>query len=174
MNYIKWATEILKLKPQNVLPVVLFMGFILIAPIKWLNTFGITTLVNNYRQWIAITFLASCALLISPVVLWIIRIVNNKISNFKFSKAGIAYLNGLTPDEKDILKFYIIQQKRTHDLDVRNGTVMGLVHANIIYQSSRLSDCMQFSFNIQPWAWDFLNNNRHLLGIIDEQMSKNI
>lgn len=167
MNYIKSAIEVLKLKPRNILPIVIFLGFILIAPIKWLEALKIATLVNNYRQWIAITFLASCSLLISPVVLWVICIIYNKVIYLKLRRAGIIYLKNLTPDEKNILKFYIIQQKRTQELDVRNGTVLGLVRVHVIHQSSRLSDCMLFSFNIEPWAWKFLNNNRKLLGLVE-------
>lgn len=164
MDITNW-TRILRLKPRNAIPVVLFMGFILIAPVKWLNTLGIATLVHNYRQWIAIALLASCALLISPVILWVVRNINNKISNLEFRRNGKRYLKSLTPDEKDILNFYIFEQKRTQILDFTDGTVMGLVHARIIYQASRLTRGMTLPFNIQQRAWDFLNNNNHLLRI---------
>lgn len=170
MDFTNW-TKILKLQPRNVLPVVLFMGFILVAPIKWLDAFRITALVNDYRQYVAIIFLASCALLVSPIIFWISNIVKEKIANSRYLRAiqitGKDYLQGLTRDEINILKFYIINQTRTQVMDSRNGIVNGLVQVNIIYRSSRLSETnsLDFPYNIQPWAWNYLNSNKGLLDI---------
>ncbi|MCP4256229.1 MAG: hypothetical protein GY774_01725 [Planctomycetes bacterium] len=168
MNIIKW-TEVLKLPPKYILPVMIFTGFFLIVPKTWLNTLGITTLISNYCQYITIAFLASCALLISHIFFWITNIIKDKIINAKYLRAiqitGKDYLQRLTPDEKNILKFYIINQKRTQVLDPTDGTVNGLVRINIIYLSARSSTSLGFPYNLQPWAWDFLNNNKGLLGI---------
>jgi len=48
-----------------------------------------------------------------------------------------------------------------------NGVIKGLILEDILYRSSSVSlprhGFMSFAFNIQPWAWEYLNKHSYLL-----------
>ena len=46
-----------------------------------------------------------------------------------------------------------------------NGTVMSLVAEGILFRPGALGYAERFPFNIAPWAWDYLDKNRDLLGV---------
>lgn len=88
--------------------------------------------------------------------------------------AGISYLKKrqkrlhcLTKQEKEILKRYIFNETRTDYFNCNDGVIKGLEIESIIFRSSNVSSMsygtFSFSYNIQPWAWDYLNKNTDLL-----------
>ncbi|MBU2802589.1 hypothetical protein HFV02_10085, partial [Acidithiobacillus caldus] len=53
---------------------------------------------------------------------------------------------------------------RSCTLNNASGVVGGLVAEEIIYRSSSMGQFgAYFSYNIQPWAWDYLRKNPHLI-----------
>jgi hypothetical protein len=47
---------------------------------------------------------------------------------------------------------------------MHDGMVGGLQAERIIYRASSLGQSFDyFAYNIQPWAWEYLNKNRKLL-----------
>lgn len=88
-----------------------------------------------------------------------------KINDYHFWKARKKRLHRLSAEEKQILRAYIERQTRSLNLDVMSGVVNGLEQETIIYRASSLGHLMAgFAYNIQPWAWDYLNEHRDLLG----------
>lgn len=161
MDISKW-TNILKLKPVNIFPVIIFTGILLFAPKSWHNAFRLATFIDNYCQWLYVAFIASISLLSPHVFIYI----NTKVSDFKYNRGVIFYLQTLTKDEINILKPYIIKKSRTQQLDIRDGVVTGLAEAQIIYSSSEIGHLDSgFSFNINKRAWDYLNKHKRLLGL---------
>jgi hypothetical protein len=90
--------------------------------------------------------------------------------------AGVFYLKKrqkrlhcLTKHEKEILKRYIFNETRTDYFECNDGVIKGLEIESIIFRSSTISSTryghgvFTFSYNIQPWAWDYLNKNTDLL-----------
>jgi hypothetical protein len=70
----------------------------------------------------------------------------------------------LTEDEKAILRGYIEGQTRTQYLAMSNGTVGQFVVEKILFRASSLGSVADyFPYNIQPWAWDYLNNHPEVL-----------
>jgi hypothetical protein len=90
-----------------------------------------------------------------------------KYNDYRLLRAGKKRLHRLTIEEKQILRGYVEGQTRSMNLNVSSGIVNGLVGESIIYRASNLSNpmagFMAFSYNIQPWAWDYLNKHRDLL-----------
>jgi hypothetical protein len=45
-----------------------------------------------------------------------------------------------------------------------DGVIQGLVAEKILYRSANVGSLITgFAYNVQPWAWDFLNANPHVL-----------
>jgi hypothetical protein len=62
------------------------------------------------------------------------------------------------------LRGYIEDGTRTQDLPMHDGVVGGLQAERIIFRATVLSRGWdEFAYNIQPWAWEYLNKHRKLL-----------
>lgn len=96
-----------------------------------------------------------------------IGLVADKYNHHRFLLAGKKRLHRLTIEEKQILGRYIKGQTRSVYLNFNSGVVNGLVNETIIYRASNASNpeygYAAFAYNIQPWAWDYLNKHRDLL-----------
>ncbi|MGD0959553.1 MAG: super-infection exclusion protein B [Methylomonas sp.] len=83
-------------------------------------------------------------------------------------------LCNLTDAEKNILAEYINNKTRTCYLNYSDGVVKGLEHETIIYRSSDVNSyhhgLLVFSYNIQPWAWDYLNKNPNIILINKDEI----
>lgn len=90
-----------------------------------------------------------------------------KWDHHSFLRSGKKRLHRLTVEEKQILRQYVNGQTRSVHLSINSGVVSGLVSEGIIYRSSDLSNPhygrTAFAYNIQPWAWDYLNKHGDLL-----------
>ena len=156
--------DAIKLSPKYLIPLFFASGFLLFSPTEYSAILGLDNFVASYRSWIGLVFLVSSALLLSHLLTSGWTWVNRKYDSQKSFSSATNRLRNLTPDEKVVLGGYIFNQTKTQVLDMMDGVVNGLVHAGIIYQASTLGSLFEgFAYNIQPWAWDFLNKNKHLL-----------
>ncbi len=73
-------------------------------------------------------------------------------------------LRNLTEDEKDAVRPYIDDDKRTQKFKLSSGIGEGLKAKAILYKSSQLGEYGDFfPYNIQDYAFDYLMKNKHLL-----------
>ncbi len=73
-------------------------------------------------------------------------------------------LQNLSIQEKQILCGYILNGTKTQYFMLEDGVVQGLEHSHIIYRSSGMGSLLHgFSYNIQPWAHEYLVKNVHLI-----------
>jgi transposase len=158
----------IKLSPRYLLPIVLVTGFLLFASKDTLEIFGLAGLVSDYRSWLGLVFLLFAFLLVSAAITsglsLAYRWIKQKRKNAAFLRRGRERLRHLSEPEKEILRRYIEGQTRTQYLAMSDGVVNGLVHEGILYRASTLSSFLDhFAYNIQPWAWDYLNDHPKLL-----------
>lgn len=84
--------------------------------------------------------------------------------SFFYQKNTKEYLQKLTSDEKDILKYFIENNVRTQYLDYSNGTANGLQAKKIIFCSSNIGIYgTTISYNIQDVAFDILKKHPEYL-----------
>lgn len=135
-------------------------GILLFLPQDYLAVIGLDNLVAVYKSWIGLLLLVSFLFVLGDAFNWVTKqySIRKKYSSWK------KRLHNLTPEEKIILLGYIDGNTRTQTLDYKSGVVMGLVHEKIIYQASVVGELFTgFDYNIQPWAWEYLSENRQLL-----------
>jgi len=157
------VTTWLKIAPSAAWSLVVVIGLMLWGPDWFKCGLGLETFITEYRNYLGVFFLLSLIGGLTPV--W--RIVGTEIREYQIARLGKKRLKNLTPDEKDILKGFIDQNTRTQNLSVGDGVVMGLTHEAIIYRSAPIGSpapgTAYFDYNIQPWAWKFLQKNADLL-----------
>jgi len=156
--------EWIKLSPRYLLPLSLFTGFLLFAPAKWLFVFGLVGFVSDYRSWFGLAFLLSTALLLSAAIMAMWELAKRKWDASKLMSRWQRRLHNLSEREKDILRRYIEEETRTQYWQASDGVVGGLVDEQVLYRARNLSRMGgYFACNIQPWAWEYLNEHRKLL-----------
>ncbi len=157
--------EFLKLLLQTevALFLLVFSGILVFAPTDLLDTLGVAPLVIQYRSSLGAIFLLCVSVLVVRMGTSVVRGVKHKYDNSRLRKAREARLHDLTPQERTILDSYFSEQTRTQELDSTDGVVNGLEHAGIIYRSSIVGELESWAYNIQPWAWDYLNAHPDLL-----------
>ena len=90
--------------------------------------------------------------------------IKRKYTYFKNKNNREKRLKQLTNGEKIILSTYINKKSKTQVLDYRDGNVCELETFRIIRQASNISQGhTMFYYNIQPWAWEYLNKHKELL-----------
>ena len=155
--------EGIKLSPKYLLPIALASGFLLFGPPNYIAVLGLDAFVFSYRTWIGLILLLSSTLLLSHLLYGSWHWVSRQLQDLRFKSSGRKRLANLTREEKETLREFILKQTRTQRLDFTSGVVTGLEHDKIIYQAAGVGSVMGFDYNIQPWAWDYLNKNKRLL-----------
>jgi hypothetical protein len=160
-------SDLIKLQPKYLIGISIATGVLLFGTdTVVLKGIGLVEFTDKYRVWIGVTFLIVTSLLVAHFVDDIRKLISGKRTERQVLAYGKKYLKALTPDEKKILKKYIEENTKTQNLNYTDGTVQELNNANIIYMSSSLSKFHTiFPFNIQPWAWEYLNKNKHLVEV---------
>lgn len=164
-NIAEYIVGWLKLSVRHLLPVFLITGVLLFIPPDLLTTFGVNDFVKNDRKWIGLAFLTSGALLISHFWCWL---KDKLVERWRIRNIKRTILN-LSPEEKNILADYILQQTKSQQLSLLDGTANGLEASHLIYRSSNIgSEWGEFAYNIQLWAWEELNAHP---GLLEPQLS---
>jgi Super-infection exclusion protein B len=155
-GWIKW------LKPQVVGIVFVGSALLILMPDSWLSGLGGLGLVGfrrTNRTWIGLAFLVSIACLIVYALPTGYAFLKRDLLN-RYARQR---LHKLTPDEKTILRGYIDGETRTQYFNRTNGIVLGLVAEGILFLPTNMGQLERFPFNIQSWAWDYLDKHRDLL-----------
>ena len=162
-------TDWLKLSPKYLFPISLATGFLVFAPVNLLELFGLVAFVSQYKPYIGVAFLLSASLLLSSWLTGLGGWVLDRVRESKALRSGKKRLHNLTEEEQKILRRYILKKTRTQYLNVDDGVASGLVSAGVIYRSSNVGRLTVFPFNIQPWAWKYLNEHPKLLSSSEDK-----
>lgn len=149
--------EWIKLSPKYLFAIAIICGFLLFAPTDWMEMLGLGTFIEAARPWVGIIFVVSAVLFAVNIIFDGWALGNSFFTSRSKRKKQIDRLHKLTSEEKEILLGFILGQTKTQYLGYGDGVVNGLEAATIIYRSSNVGDVDRWSYNIQPWVWDILN-----------------
>lgn len=133
-------------------------------PIDYTDKLQLTNIILDYKAWISGLFLVSGVMLVVRFIFGVSRFVSGKRRILGAMKTRKRKLHNLTPQEKKILLQYFTSKTTSQPLPINDGVVNELAAYKIISRSSSLSQwgtC--FSYNIQPWARDYLSKRPELL-----------
>ncbi len=165
--------DILKLSPKYFLGIAIASGVLVFSPSNLIEKIGLENLVKNYRMWIGGVFLISLTLTIIETLIWILNKITKSMRKRNTLNIRMQRLHNLSADEREILRYYFYYNTRSQILNCLDGTVRELEFYRIIYRAGNIAPVMLNSnfdniespmpYNIQPWAWDYLNQNLNLL-----------
>jgi hypothetical protein len=165
MEYLQKFFELLKAPIRVIIGAFVVDSILIFAPASFLQSLG----VLQYREKGKPYFGWLLALLSAWIVAAIAGAIEDKIRSYFFLRIMKKRLTLLTTEEKNILRNYIEGKTRSLYLDIGSGIVQGLVDASIIYRATSISSPIHgfgaFAYNIQQWAWEYLNDHRDLLRI---------
>jgi len=169
MGIVGKLKEWLSLEVVPLLGILLFTSFLLFLPTVALEKLNLAEFKNTYSTYFGLGLIFSSALLIALTLnaFWRVFLSHwlKDIANVYFYKKEV---KNLTDEEKAILNYFIKGKTRSASLSITDGVVLGLETRKIIVRVGNVGTCamsMSFPFNIQPWAWGFLNKNPHLLEV---------
>lgn len=151
----------LAVKP--LLAVAVASGFLLFSSAPFVAKLGMTKLIADYRSWLGLALVISCAYLLAHALVFLAQHGRDTFEARATRKARMAFLKGLTPDEKGRLVPYIHDQRASVVYQITDGVVQGLVAKGILFRSANVGYGTAFSFNIQPWVRQEIEKNGALL-----------
>lgn len=166
MKSLQSILDAVKLNPKYLFGIMVFTGTLLyIGNGGYLNDFGFSeTLYEKSKVWISLTLILAASMFISHIIFFLFE--KSKV-NYKWHvnmRALKKKLHVLTNIEKEILRYYIDNNENSQLLSYVDGNVKELEQWKIIYRASTLSARGRiFPYNLQPWAREYLIENRHLL-----------
>jgi len=153
-----------KLKIKELFAIIFIASLIItVIPVKWANRIKIESLRNTYQTYITLCIIIIGAYYLSCLVGRIKDFVLGKIFNGK--KVAINYMKKtMSPEEMKLLieTFYDANNNRfssTGKIEFSDGRKAPLEMKYIIYRASQIGYADIFSYNLQPYALDFLNKN---------------
>ena len=112
MNSITEAVKTFNdLAVKPLLAVAVASGLLVFAPAPIVAKLGMDKFVTDYRSWLGLALVISCAYLFAHAVDFLAKHVRNKFRSSAIRKTQIEYLKGLAPDEKSRIAPYIADQK---------------------------------------------------------------
>jgi len=161
---IEYFKLIIAQTPKILLGLSLFCICGIIAPDSLLSKVGLLNIREYTKQWLAILFVLSVALLISHSFFGLFPFIKGRINGWLVVHRGKIRLKNLTHEEKEILSGNIKNDTMTQTFNCTDGSVLALENEHIIYRASELSiGFTAFPYNIQPWARQHLIKNPKLL-----------
>ena len=162
-KFLNW----IQLSPKLVLVLWLPLFLLCFAPNAWLSRLGLSEFKVTFKLWFGIGFVVTSSMLLVHLgsSAW------ERLSQWRSTRKAKLALHDLTPREKEILSYYIINNTRSQSLPINSGVVRVLESRLVLIRASNMSHpgSMGFDYAIQPWAWDYLRKNPHLLDGAEEE-----
>lgn len=164
MEVLKGALDFIKLAPRYLFALGFASGFLLWTDKSILDSLGVKDFVSSNKFYLGLTFVLASALFVVDIFVRLLDRARQKWAFREYKRFIVERLHMLTEDEKQILRFYIVNNTRANSLKIDDGVVQGLATAQIIYRSASVGDLLRgWAFNISDVAWDYLHKNPHLL-----------
>lgn len=155
--------DYLKIPTKALTALCLFFAILLFSGKTFLASLGLFELIEKFRAYIGAGFLLSLSIIAVNAIASLATFIKPWVVQYYLIKEGQKHLKALTPEEKQILKYYIKNNTKNQTLDFMNGTVNLLQQNKIIVRISNVGSASGFDYVIQPWAWDYLRTNTNLL-----------
>lgn len=173
MSVIKEIQDGLKafgeLAVKPLLAVALSSGFFLFSPSSLLDSAGMTDLVRDYRSWLGMAFVLSCAYLVAHAVKYFADGLKSWNKARLLNKQRLKWLRSLTPDEKARLIPYIRDERASVTYPVEDGVIGSLQRKGILSRATSIGHATRgFPYNLQSWAREVLTESPEYLDGAEE------
>jgi len=150
----------LKFTTKYVLAIVIASGVLLFLDNSVLQTIGLADFVNEFRSWIEVVFWIFGILLIINIVISFYIWGGKRYEAYLLSNGRKNHLLNPSPEEKEVLLGYFLKDSRRQDFDITDEVAANLAVDDII-KSTNIWTGEKCAFEIQPWAWEYLQKHAH-------------
>lgn len=158
--------EWLKLSPRYLFAVTVACSLLLFLPASTLKNLGLIDIQKSFRPWFGVIWIVCIALMATHGLIAVGLWGKGKLKRYRLLRRGRRRLHNLTSEEKRRLAPYIAKNTRTQLFTYTDGVVLELEVCGIIRRASIISEAFfEFPYNIQPWAWGYLNKHPELVGL---------
>jgi hypothetical protein len=148
--------EVIKWVRESVRPVVVILvlaAIVLFSPHPWASKLGLSQGFSNYRFLAFLCFVGSAV--------W--------LSSFAFEnhynhRRGKRYLNHLTEEERNVLKPFILNAKKTQAFRMNLGIARHLAQQHLLIETPTEDVRGHTVFVIDDWVYSHLRKHPELLG----------
>ena len=158
-----FLTAIKEKSPAFFSVVLISSAVLLFAPNSFISCLGLSGFVLKYKSEIGFSFLFAASFLIIAITIFLIRKalswIKVKSTRKKNNLLREKYMENLTKDEVLYLLPYLFGVN-TLKFQMEDGVRGGLKAKEIIYRASNVGSMIDgISYNINPWALEYLKNN---------------
>lgn len=153
-----------KFKLRDLISILLMVSFsVTVMPNNWILKLGINDFVNKYRMYISLCLILCSSYFLVILIEKLVSFTCRKLYNYK--KIAIKYMkNDMSINEMQLIvqTFYDKNSKKFNSsgyIDMSDGRKAALESKHIIYLASQFSCYDTFAYNLQPYAFKFLNKN---------------
>jgi hypothetical protein len=158
------VTAVRKAGPSIYLAALIASALLLFLPDNVLARIGLAHLLDTYRMYVGVIFIASASLLAVSMILSVGAPLLDMLDTWRLHRSGLKTLRDLTDDEKRFLRPYIHSGENTQYAQYSDGVVRGLDHKGVIYRASNVSmPGGGFPFNLQPYMRRLLKEHSYLI-----------
>jgi len=147
---IKWIRE--SIRPVVVLLIVSALALFL--PHLWLTDIGIEDWLQKFRPWAILFFAVS--------LVWLCTFPIEKQYHHQKRRR---YLRQLTNQERDVLKVFILDAKKTQSFAMNLATARHLVQQYLLIETSTTDLRGHHVFAMDSWVFSYLKEHPELVGI---------
>lgn len=161
LEWLKGILDFRKLPPWFLGALAAASGLALIVSGPVATALGLSGAKPEHRFWLGLTLVFSCSALLLRAggTLW--QVLAKRARKCRDLRAYRVALTTLSRQEKEVLRRYLDSGSKTQLLSYTGGIASSLEAAGIIYRASNISvrgvPGTPFPYNLQPWAWDYLN-----------------
>jgi Super-infection exclusion protein B len=163
VDFFKQIVEAFKLGPYVFFAVALASGAVLFGSPEFAKRLGVDSVLAAQRVWVGGTFLLSSTLFVSSIAARFWKTLSPILVERWNNRQRIKTLLAITAQERDILAEYVRANTSTRYYPPNDGVIGGLVGKGILYRSSNIGSMDSFPYNVQPWAWKYLERNAALV-----------
>jgi hypothetical protein len=156
----------IKLSSRQVLAAAIATALFLFLPDHLAKALGLAGIRELLRPVAGAILLISIGVLIAHAAWTFGGWLRAQLHRASIRRRAIRRLNDLTIAEQEFLKPYLLDDTRSRVASVSDGVARELRQEGILRVSSQISTILdRFPYNIQPWAWDYLIKNPHLVDV---------
>ena len=158
--------DYLKNSQTLALPVSIASTIALSAPSQLITWLGFDGLAQNLKPYLGAALVLSMAVMIASACRWLATAAREWANQRRICRIRVSAIKKLGSDEIKILRSYVEKNTKTGHIDLTNGAIASLINAEILYKASDYAlHSGEVAVNITPWAWDYLNEHKQVIGI---------
>lgn len=114
---------------------------------------GLSAIAEDYAIVVSALALCSGSVLATKLITSIADCLAQAVTNYRAERSQKKNLDGLTPEEKKVLRLFVSEEKSSIEGSINDGTFCLLEKKTIISRTSnRAISRHTFAWVLQPWA----------------------